>query len=113
MERECLKHGVVEHVKEVTGYMRCKKCRYEHIKNRRHRIKQQALAYKGGKCEVCDYDKCVQALEFHHLNPSTKDFNISSKWNSKSWDIVKAELDKCILVCANCHREIHAELGLV
>lgn len=110
MMQNCSKHGLVEHVQESTGYMRCKMCRYEHIKNRRHRIKLRALVYKGSKCEICGYDRCVQALEFHHLDPNTKDFNISSKWNSKSWETIQAELDKCILVCSNCHREIHAEL---
>lgn len=90
--------------------MRCKKCRYEHIKNRRKRIKQKAVSYKGGKCSICGYSKCIQALEFHHLDPNKKDFGVSSKWNSKSWEVIVAELDKCVLVCANCHRELHWDL---
>ena len=52
----------------------------------------------------------TDALEFHHLDPSQKDFGISSKGYTRSWDKVKEELDKCILVCSNCHREIHSGL---
>lgn len=66
-----------------------------------------AIAYKGGKCQICGYDKCVGALEFHHLDPTQKDFGISAKGYTRSWDKNKQELNKCILVCANCHREIH------
>lgn len=69
-----------------------------------------AVEYKGDKCSVCGYDRCADALEFHHLDPSKKDFGISSKGYTRSWDKVKEELDKCILVCSNCHREIHSGL---
>ena len=76
---------------------------------RRKKVREMAVAYKGGKCENCGYDHCMDALEFHHLNPLQKDFNISSKGYTRSWDRVKAELDKCILLCANCHREVHVK----
>ena len=69
-----------------------------------------AIEYKGGKCECCGYDKCVSALEFHHLDSSTKEFGIGQKGYTRSWDKNKEELDKCILVCANCHIEIHCGL---
>lgn len=72
----------------------------------RRGIKAQAVKYKGGRCEICGYDKCMDALDFHHLSPKEKDFNISG--GTKSFESIKSELDKCILVCANCHREIHA-----
>ena len=78
-----------------------------HVSNRRRKIKEMSIEYKGGKCFICGYDKCNGALEFHHLNPSEKDFAISRKGVTRSWDRVKEELDKCICVCANCHREIH------
>ncbi|MBP9854147.1 MAG: hypothetical protein KBD53_04690 [Candidatus Omnitrophica bacterium] len=48
-------------------------------------------------------------MEFHHKDPSQKDFNISCKGYTRSWNKVRQELDKCVLVCANCHREIHAQ----
>jgi len=68
--------------------------------------KIKLVEYKGGKCEKCGYDKCIRALDFHHIDPLQKDFDISS--NSYSFEKMKKEADKCILVCANCHREIHA-----
>lgn len=47
-------------------------------------------------------------MDFHHLNPNEKDFNISDRnLPTSDWPRIKNELDKCILVCANCHREIH------
>ena len=79
---------------------------YKHVKNFRQKNKERAVDYKGGKCDRCGYNKCIIALEFHHTDPKEKDFHISSNMN-KSWDKVKKELDKCILVCSNCHREIH------
>ena len=71
-----------------------------------------ALDYKGSKCQICGYRKCREALEFHHLNISEKDFGISDKGYTRSWEKIREELDKCLLVCANCHREIHSGLQL-
>ena len=72
-------------------------------------IKQWALEYKGYKYKKCGYNKCSEALEFHHKNPEEKDFNLSDRNLILDWQEIKKELDKCILVCANCHREIHAK----
>ena len=77
------------------------------VKKRRKKIREMAIEYKGGRCEICGYDKCVQALDFHHLNNGEKDFGISDKGYTRSWKKVKEEIDKCVLVCANCHRELH------
>lgn len=66
-----------------------------------------AVDYKGGNCSICGYANCIGSLQFHHLDPSEKDFNISHDGHTKSWDKIKTELDKCILVCANCHGELH------
>lgn len=74
---------------------------------RRRAIKKQAVEYLGGKCSVCGYDKCSGALDFHHIDPKLKEFSIS-RWDKKDFsDELKAELDKCILICSNCHRELH------
>ena len=67
-----------------------------------------AVEYKGGSCENCGYNRCLEALEFHHLDPKEKDFGISSKGYARSWERVKIEIEKCALLCANCHREYHA-----
>lgn len=70
-----------------------------------------AIAAKGARCEVCGYDKCMEALEFHHLNESDKNFGLSEKGYARSWKRVEKELKKCVLLCANCHREIHAKVA--
>ena len=89
--------------------------RVRHVKNhksRRHKIKLEAIEYKGGKCEICSYDKCKEALEFHHRDPKEKDPNIKGALTRSSLKIedLKPELDKCALLCCRCHREIHAGL---
>lgn len=83
------------------------KSSYNCVKTHRHKTKEELVKYKGGKCEICGYDKCLGALDFHHLDPSQKDFTISNSNIYKNLDKLKEEVDKCILVCANCHREIH------
>jgi hypothetical protein len=103
----CKKHG------ETFGYfsgkrIRCKKCNTEAVVLRRQKIKLKAVEYKNGKCEICGYNKCVNAFEFHHRNPEEKDFAIGQRGHSRSWEKVKKEIDKCMLLCANCHREIHS-----
>lgn len=80
------------------------------VSDRRRKLKEMAVEYRGGKCVVCGYNRCIAALEFHHLNPEEKDFSIASTGTTKSWNRIKEELDKCICVCANCHREIHNEI---
>jgi len=75
------------------------------VSKRRKQNKLALLEYKGGCCERCGYNKCVAALEFHHLDPTTKEFPLNG--NTYGLERQKKEADKCILVCANCHREIH------
>lgn len=107
IERECKHHGIVRHILEGRGAYRCTKCRSNSVQKRRDLIKKMAVDYKGGKCERCDYNKCIAALEFHHLQPNHKDFAISHKGYTRSWDKVKTEIDKCIMLCSNCHKEEH------
>jgi len=71
-------------------------------------MKKALVKYKGGACCKCGYNKCLRALEFHHLDENEKDFGISK--TCKDFDDLKKEVDKCILVCSNCHAEIHEEL---
>lgn len=106
MERECKKHGLTEFVVNSQNKKICKKCRVENVINHRRKIKEKAIEYKGGKCEICGYNKCKGALDFHHLDPDQKDIDFI-KLKNRSWERLKIELDKCILVCSNCHREIH------
>jgi hypothetical protein len=81
----------------------CSACRQS---LRLNKVKQKAIEYMGGKCLVCGYDKSTASLDFHHLDETTKEFGFSGNYNI-SWTRFQKELDKCVLVCANCHREIH------
>jgi hypothetical protein len=83
------------------------------VSKRRKILREKSITLKGGRCEICGYGKCNEALEFHHLNGNEKDFGISARGYTRSWERVKLELEKCMLVCANCHREIHASLAAV
>ena len=82
------------------------------VAKRRKKVREMAVSYKGGKCSLCSYSRCPEALEFHHLDPNQKDFAISQRGHSRSWERVRKELDKCVILCANCHREIHASMQL-
>ena len=86
---------------------KCRSCNLEDTLGRQRDFKQQCVDYKGGECQCCGYNKCNRALEFHHIDPKTKKFAISQYIKSDGYSLIE-ELDKCILVCSNCHREIHA-----
>ena len=79
------------------------------MKNHRRKRKKDIIYIMGDKCCICGYNKCQSALELHHLKPEEKDFTIGQTLN-KDLEIILKELQKCILVCANCHREIHSGL---
>lgn len=78
------------------------------VSKRRRKIKEMLIEYKGGECIICGYKRYSGALDLHHIKESTKKFGLSVKGLTRSWERSKKEADKCILVCANCHREIHA-----
>lgn len=80
-----------------------------YVKQARKRLKLKAVDYKGGACKACGYSKCISALEFHHIDPAQKDFQLSeAARDTWSWEKIQTELDKCVLLCCRCHREIHA-----
>jgi NAD-dependent dihydropyrimidine dehydrogenase PreA subunit len=74
----------------------------------RRLIKKKAVHCKGNKCECCGNTYPYMVYDFHHINPSEKDFSLGDKVSTVKWDLVQKEIDKCILVCANCHRMIHS-----
>ena len=76
------------------------------VNERRHEVKRRAVAYKGGKCEICGYDRCLRALVFHHRNPKEKDLSVSGN-HCRKWSLLRAELGKCALLCCRCHTEVH------
>ncbi len=78
---------------------------------RKSRIKMKMVEFCGGKCFLCGYDKCLAALEFHHQNNDT-DFSVTELIKNSSEQNVLKEVQRCMLVCANCHREIHSTRAL-
>lgn len=86
----------------------CKLC----TNKRRTKTKEKCVEYKGGKCILCSYSKCLASLDFHHLDSSKKDFGIGT-FLTRSFENLKEELDKCVLLCANCHREVHAGFTVI
>jgi hypothetical protein len=86
--------------------MNQKKYNAEYVRNRYIILRRKALDFLGGKCSVCGYYKCYSALDFHHKEPELKEFD----WKHlqrHSWKTIEEELNKCVLLCSNCHRELH------
>lgn len=81
----------------------------EVMKNHREKKKAQLISILGGSCWICGYDRVPSALEFHHLDPTTKEIGISTHL-TRSLESLIDEIKKCALLCANCHREVHAGL---
>lgn len=79
--------------------------RTEHARYKKRKVKLKCIAYLGGKCIKCGYSKCARSLTFHHRDRREKERSISQikDWN---WEKIKNELDKCDLLCFNCHMEI-------
>lgn len=99
---ECISNGILKQYKNPDEE---KKAKSQHVKKSRDKLKRVLVDYKGGCCSICGYNKCIKALEFHHLDPNTKDFTVGQK--HFSIEVMKSEVDKCVLLCANCHREVH------
>ena len=97
-------------LKRLSGF--CKKCTCEERVERGRAFKVKCVEYKGGSCERCGYGESLSALEFHHVDPSQKDFGIGKQRRTKFDEDIRKELDKCILLCANCHREEHEKMHL-
>ena len=108
--RECPVHGMVKFSKHDNGSakpsMRCSKCQSDRVQKVVEAKRQKAYDVFGRACAVCGYDKCEAALEWHHLDPTQKEVS-PAKVFSRSWENIEKELRKCVLLCANCHREVH------
>ena len=81
---------------------------YEAQQKRGRDRKLEIINIKGGKCERCGYKKNYAALEFHHKKPSQKKFQLDLRsLSNRKWELIEEEIQKCILLCSNCHAEIH------
>jgi predicted transcriptional regulator len=115
----CSKCGIVKKINSDNFYISskgiihswCKDCNNTITYQKQVDRKRKALDFLGGKCVMCGYDKCSAALHFHHLDPAKKDFNIS-KLRTYSFEVLKKELVKCCILCANCHAETHIALHI-
>jgi transposase len=102
----CPHHGKTAHVREPRGYFRCRLCRQEAVVRRRRKVKELLVSEAGGCCRLCGYARCQAALEFHHLDPSAKQFGLAQNGMARSIERARAEARKCVLLCSNCHAEV-------
>lgn len=107
IDKICNIHGETIFSLRKDGRYRCRKCGVVAVQKRREIVKQKAIEYKGGQCLKCGYDRCNASLVFHHRDSLEKDFGIGAKGYTRSWKKILIELDKCDLLCANCHNEEH------
>lgn len=111
MERECKHHGLTKHFVRTDGYVRCRKCTSEAVVKRRKKLKKMLVEHFGGACIKCGYNRCIEALVFHH--PKDKKFGIAEKGHTRSFKAMLEEAEKCELLCLNCHAETHYKLPIV
>jgi DNA-binding transcriptional ArsR family regulator len=116
IRRRCRRHGMTTFVAQGKHrYYRCRRCRSEDVAARRRRVKAILVSEAGGRCMICGYDTHPGALEFHHLDPARKEFELSLRGVTRSIARIREEARKCVLLCANCHAEVEggvAELPL-
>jgi transposase-like protein len=112
--RRCRTHGMTAFTRSGDGKRyRCRLCRSAAVSARRRRVKQILVADAGGACQLCGYDRFAGALEFHHLDPSEKAFAIADRGLARSLEQARAEVAKCVLVCANCHAELEGGIATI
>jgi transposase len=106
--KDCVKHGWTIFVIENSGRTRCRQCRMEKVSEWRRRTKAKLVAEAGGACVLCGYDRHQAALQFHHLDPAKKDFHLADSGVTRSIERLRREIEKCVLLCGNCHAEVEA-----
>ena len=104
----CPKHGPVRFTRSPSGAFRCLACRTEAVSRRRRVVKEALVAAAGGRCALCGYARSPVALQFHHVEPMNKAFSISERGLTRALEKARAEAEKCVLLCANCHAEVEA-----
>ncbi len=109
----CSRHGSTTFLRRSKGGYRCGKCRAEAVSRRRRKVKRILVEEAGGSCCICGYDRCIAALEFHHIAPMDKRFSLSHRGVARSIERARAEARKCVLLCSNCHAEVEAGFATV
>jgi hypothetical protein len=111
--RECGRHGWTTFVRIGAARYRCGRCNSEAVAGRRQRVKETLVREAGGTCLLCGYGRYAGALHFHHVDPATKTFALSSRGLARSLAKARREVSKCVLLCANCHAEVEAGLATI
>jgi transposase len=109
----CAHHGETEFCLNGRGYYRCKRCRSAAVARRRRKVKTTLVAEAGGACCICGYSRNMRALHFHHVEPSQKRHEINAKGVAIALEKLRAEAQKCVLLCSNCHAEVEDGIAAV
>ena len=107
----CERHGETRFVVRSDGPSRCERCRVEAVTKRRRQVKALLVAEAGGRCALCGYERYMGALEFHHVDPSTKSFTLGRVGVARSLERAREEARKCVLLCSNCHAEVEGGIA--
>lgn len=113
IESTCPVHGATSFGRRRDGYYRCLACRSEAVVARRRQVKRTLVSEGGGSCALCGYARSVNALQFHHVDPQRKEFDLSRRGAARSLASARAEAAKCVLLCANCHAEVEGGVASV
>lgn len=113
IERMCLHHGLTRAIWQPSknGY-RCCKCQSDRVSKARRDLKSLLVAKLGGSCFQCGYQKSVWALQFHHRNSDEKEYEMGFLIRDRNKKLAMYEVEKCDLLCANCHAEIEEQIWL-
>lgn len=111
VQRLCRHHGLTDFRLEARGTYRCLRCRQDMVARRRRRMKEILVADAGGSCAVCGYNRYLGALHFHHLEPTQKLFTLGTDGVTRSLERARAEAQKRLLLCSNCHAEVEAGIA--
>lgn len=103
---QCPRHGETDFCLDARGCYRCRRCRSTAVTRRRRRMKAILVQEAGGACCICGYTGTMRALHFHHLEPTDKRLEINAKGVSLALETLRAEAQKCVLLCSNCHAEV-------
>lgn len=104
----CARHGHTAFYARPDGGFRCGRCRSEAVAKRRRRVKKKLVDEAGGRCALCGFDEHPAALQFHHVDPSSKAFHLAEGGMTRGIAKSRAEMQKCVLLCANCHAQVEA-----
>lgn len=104
----CPRHGHTAFFLRPEGGYRCAKCNVVAVSERRRAVKRVLVEEAGGRCSLCGFNEHPAALQFHHLDPSTKEFHLAHQGLTRGIGRMRAEARKCVLLCANCHSLVEA-----